>query len=44
MLVAPVNRGAIVLGKCLGGATVATFQGIIVLILAAWPTCPITRS
>ena len=31
MLVAPVNRGAIVLGKCLGGATVATFQGIIVL-------------
>ncbi len=34
MLVAPVNRGAIVLGKCLGGATVATFQGIIVLALA----------
>ena len=26
MLVAPVSRSAIVIGKCLGGATVATFQ------------------
>jgi ABC-2 type transport system permease protein len=34
MLVAPVRRWAIVIGKCLGGATVATFQGIIFLILA----------
>ncbi len=34
MLVAPVRRWAIVVGKCLGGATVATFQGIIFLILA----------
>jgi ABC-2 type transport system permease protein len=34
MLVAPVRRGAIVLGKCLGGATVATMQGAIVLVLA----------
>jgi ABC-2 type transport system permease protein len=34
MLVAPVRRGAIVIGKCLGGATVATFQGIIFLALA----------
>ena len=34
MLVAPVRRGAIVWGKCIGGATVATFQGIIVLALA----------
>jgi ABC-2 type transport system permease protein len=34
MLVAPVQRWAIVLGKVLGGATVATFQGIIFLILA----------
>ena len=31
---APVSRSAIVLGKCLGGATVATFQGIIILALA----------
>jgi ABC-2 type transport system permease protein len=34
MLVAPVSRSAIVIGKCLGGATVATFQGIIFLALA----------
>jgi ABC-2 type transport system permease protein len=34
MLVAPVSRWALVLGKCLGGATVATFQGIVILILA----------
>jgi ABC-2 type transport system permease protein len=34
MLVAPVRRGSIVLGKCLGGATVAGFQGVIVLAMA----------
>jgi ABC-2 type transport system permease protein len=34
MLVAPVSRSAIVIGECLGGATVATFQGIIILALA----------
>src|SRR6202050_4291287 len=34
MLGAPVSRSAIVIGKCLGGATVATFQGIIILALA----------
>ena len=34
MLVAPVRRWAIVVGKCLGGATVATFQGLIFLALA----------
>jgi ABC-2 type transport system permease protein len=34
MLVAPVSRSAIVIGKCLGGATVATLQGIIILALA----------
>lgn len=34
MLVAPVSRAAVVLGKCLGGATVATLQGLIVLSLA----------
>ena len=28
MLVAPVRRGSIVLGKCIGGATVASFQGV----------------
>ncbi|NHC15578.1 ABC transporter permease [Motilibacter deserti] len=34
MLVAPVSRSAIVVGKCLGGATVATLQGVILLALA----------
>ena len=34
MLVAPVSRSAIVVGKCLGGATIATFQGIVMLALA----------
>jgi len=34
MLVAPVRRGAIVLGKCFGGATVAGFQGVLVIALA----------
>ena len=34
MLVAPVRRGSIVLGKCLGGATVAAFQGLIVIAMA----------
>ncbi|HEU4974204.1 MAG TPA: ABC transporter permease [Baekduia sp.] len=34
MLVAPVHRGAIVLGKCAGGATIATIQGSVILLLA----------
>jgi ABC-2 type transport system permease protein len=34
MLVAPVSRSAIVIGKCLGGATVAAFQGAILIVLA----------
>ena len=34
MMVAPVRRSSLVLGKCLGGATVAGFQGLIVLVLA----------
>jgi ABC-2 type transport system permease protein len=34
MLVAPVRRSSIVIGKVLGGATVASFQGVIVLALA----------
>ena len=40
MLVAPVRRWAIVLGKCLGGATVATFQGLIFLALAGFAHVP----
>lgn len=33
MLVAPVSRASIVVGKCLGGASVATIQGVLVLSL-----------
>jgi len=34
MLVAPVSRSAIVLGKTAGGASIATVQGTIMLVLA----------
>src|SRR3712207_2663751 len=34
MLVAPVSTTAILLGKCLGGATVATLQSVLILVLA----------
>jgi ABC-2 type transport system permease protein len=34
MMVAPVRRSSIVIGKCLGGATVASFQGVIMICLA----------
>jgi ABC-2 type transport system permease protein len=34
MMVAPVRRSSIVIGKCLGGATVAALQGVIVLAIA----------
>src|SRR6516162_2170896 len=40
ILVAPVSRASIVIGKTLGGATIATFQGIIFLILAAFADVP----
>jgi ABC-2 type transport system permease protein len=33
-LVAPVSRFSIMLGRTLGGATVASFQGILVMVLA----------
>jgi len=34
MMVAPVRRSSIVIGKCLGGATVACTQGVIMIALA----------
>jgi ABC-2 type transport system permease protein len=40
ILVAPVSRASIVIGKCLGGATIATFQGIVFLILAGFADVP----
>ena len=35
MMVAPVSRTSIIIGKILGGATTATIQGIILLIVAS---------
>jgi len=40
MLVAPVRRSSIVVGKCLGGATVASLQGVILLALAGFVDVP----
>jgi ABC-2 type transport system permease protein len=40
MMVAPVRRSSIVIGKCLGGATVASAQGVIVLALAGTVNVP----
>ncbi|SEG81560.1 ABC-2 type transport system permease protein [Thermomonospora echinospora] len=40
MLVAPVSRGAIVVGKCLGGAFVATAQGVVIVAMAGLAGVP----
>jgi ABC-2 type transport system permease protein len=40
LLVAPVRRSSIVLGKCLGGTTIAASQGLIVLALAGLVSVP----
>jgi ABC-2 type transport system permease protein len=42
MLVAPVRRSSIIFGKALGGATVATTQGVLVLALAPVVHVPLT--
>jgi ABC-2 type transport system permease protein len=44
MLVAPIRRGAIVIGKCLGGATVAAIQGALVLVLAGTVDVPYSHA
>ena len=44
MLVAPVRRGALVVGKCAGGATVATIQALIMLALAGLVHVPYSPS
>lgn len=41
VLVAPVSRSAIVLGKILGGATVAFVQGLLLLLLAPLVDIPL---
>ena len=40
MMVAPVSRSSIILGKCLGGATIAASQGVLVLALAGLVDVP----
>jgi ABC-2 type transport system permease protein len=40
MMVAPVRRSSIIIGKVLGGATVAGFQGVIVICLAGLVNVP----
>lgn len=40
MLVAPVSRSAIVVGKCIGGALVATLQGAVIVLLAGLAGVP----
>jgi daunorubicin resistance ABC transporter membrane protein len=40
MLVAPVSRSAIVIGKCFGGAFVATCQGVVIVALAGLAGVP----
>jgi len=40
MLVAPVSRASLVVGKCLGGTTIATFQGVVFLALAGFAHVP----
>ena len=40
MMVAPVSRTSIIVGKCLGGATIAVSQGVIVLALAGLVDVP----
>jgi ABC-2 type transport system permease protein len=42
MLVAPVRRGSIVLGKCVGGASVAGFQGLVMIALAPLVHVPLS--
>ena len=42
MLVAPVRRSSIIIGKGLGGATVATAQGVLVLVLAPLVHVPLS--
>jgi ABC-2 type transport system permease protein len=44
MMVAPVRRSSLVLGKCLGGATVATFEGVIVMSIAGLVGVPYVLS
>ena len=40
MLIAPISRSSIILGKCVGGAIIAATQGVVVLALAGLVDVP----
>ncbi|MGH2906381.1 MAG: ABC transporter permease [Solirubrobacterales bacterium] len=42
MMVAPVRRSSIVIGKVLGGATVATLQGLVMIVIAPLVDVPLS--
>ncbi len=42
MMVAPVRRSSILIGKCLGGMTAGTFQGMVMLVIGAIGGVPMT--
>ena len=44
VVLAPVSRSAVVLGKALGGCTVAVFQGVVILFLSSIVDVPITST
>ena len=44
MLVAPVRRSSIIIGKCLGGTTVAAMQGVLVIAIAGLVGVPYAPS
>ena len=44
MLVAPVRRSSIIIGKCLGGTTVAALQGVLVVAIAGLVGVPYAPS
>lgn len=44
MMVAPVRRGALLVGKCLGGTTAGTFQAAMMLLIGALAGVPITAT
>ena len=43
MMVAPIRRSSIVIGKCFGGATVASLQGVILIAARRRSAFPTTR-
>src|SRR5690242_5348482 len=44
MMVAPISRGSIVIGTCLGGATTASLQGLLILLMAGLVGVPYSFS